>query len=150
MTVENENVQNRLDQAMNGGTPKINPDEQRRYLGTFKERVSLAITDSEVLNPEAIAEVENLIKNDNNLTIKINGNISPNMQSPYIKIATQNNAKFTLNTDKIYGTNPNDYAVVVAAKDAINQEDIEFHEKAISSKPKEETKKTFWQKLFNK
>ena len=29
MTVENENVQNRLDQAMNGGTPKINPDEQR-------------------------------------------------------------------------------------------------------------------------
>jgi len=25
------------------GAPKVNPDEQRRYLGTFRERVSLAI-----------------------------------------------------------------------------------------------------------
>lgn len=25
------------------GTPKINPDEQRKYLGTFRERVGLTI-----------------------------------------------------------------------------------------------------------
>ena len=30
------------------GVPKVNPDEQRRYLGTFRERVSLAMTIAEV------------------------------------------------------------------------------------------------------
>ncbi|WP_429970684.1 YueI family protein [Fructilactobacillus sp. Tb1] len=150
MTVENENVQNRLDQAMNGGTPKINPDEQRRYLGTFRERVALAIKNSEVYQPAAIAAVEKLIQSDNSLTIIINGNIPSSQQSPYIKIATKNNAKFTLTTDKIYGTNPNDYAVVVAAKTAINEPDVAFHEPVTETNAPDEPKKSFWQKLFNK
>lgn len=150
MPIENENVQNRLDQAMNGGTPKINPDEQRRYLGTFRERVVLAIPTSEVLNPDAIDAVKKLVEKNPDLTIIINGNISSNKQSPYIRIATQNNAKFTLNTDQIYGTNPNDYAIVVAAKAAVNQTDIEF--KHLEPTPSTSTtpKKSFWQKLFNK
>lgn len=150
MPTENENVQNRLDQAMNGGTPKINPDEQRRYLGTFKERVLLAIPNSSVLNPEAIANVEKLILNNPDLIIIINGNLSPTKQSPYIKIATKNNTKFTLKTDKIYGTKADDYGIVVASQNAVNQNEIEFHPQSTKSEPKIATKKTFWQKLFNK
>lgn len=150
MPIENENVQNRLDQSMNGGTPKINPDEQRRYLGTFKERVILAIPIAEVMNPAAMTAVEKTVKNHPDLTIIINGNISASKQSPYIKIAAKNNAKFTLNTDQIYGTKPADYAVVVADKDAVNQADIEFHQPAPTSQPQTAPKKSFWKKLFNK
>ena len=37
---EKSAVDQRLQNAVYG-TPKINPDEQRRYLGTFRERVCL-------------------------------------------------------------------------------------------------------------
>ena len=44
---EKSAAQQRIDNAVYG-TPKIKPDEQRKYLGTFRERVCLTISVQEL------------------------------------------------------------------------------------------------------
>ncbi|ANZ58356.1 hypothetical protein BGL34_00350 [Fructilactobacillus lindneri] len=153
MSSDNGNVQNRLDQAINGGTPKINPDEQRKYLGTFRERVAFAITVSQVSNKEALTQVEKIIQEHPNYTIIINGNLPTEKQSPYLKAATANNVKFTLKTDKIYETKPEDYGIIIAAPEAIHVDNIDYHptenQQSSSDKSTSNKKESFWKRLFH-
>nr|MWN20580.1 DUF1694 domain-containing protein [Leuconostoc lactis] len=51
----NERLQN---EQLGGGQPKINPDEQRRYLGTFRERVIAAVKKSQLNSPAIQAQFE--------------------------------------------------------------------------------------------
>ena len=49
----NDNLQEHLNNGLYG-TPQLHPDEQRKYLGTFRERVSLAITFKEFSNNQQV------------------------------------------------------------------------------------------------
>ena len=42
-----DELEKRLDTGMYG-TPRVNPDEQRKYLGTFRERCYLSMTVAEM------------------------------------------------------------------------------------------------------
>ena len=42
-----DELEKRLDTGMYG-TPRVNPDEQRKYLGTFRERCYLSMTVTEM------------------------------------------------------------------------------------------------------
>ncbi len=53
-----DELEKRLDTGMYG-TPRVNPDEQRKYLGTFRERCYLSMTVTEMKkkdNPENALE----------------------------------------------------------------------------------------------
>ncbi|WP_413627139.1 YueI family protein [Fructilactobacillus vespulae] len=145
-----EDVQNRLDQSMSGESPKINPDEQRKYLGTFRERVALAIPFAQVTNSDAVNQTIKIIQMHPDYQIIINGALPTNQQSPYLKAAAANNAKFNINTDKIYQNTATAFAIVVAAKQSINETNIEFSETTSKTVNSPKTKLTFWQKLFNR
>ncbi|USS86829.1 YueI family protein [Fructilactobacillus cliffordii] len=144
------NVQDRLDQAMSGGTPQINPDEQRRYLGTFRERVALVIPVGEVSNDAAIKQAQQLLEQHSNYSVLINGNLDSAFQSPYLKLASELHTKFTLKNNTDYGTAADQAGIVIAASNAINVESIEFQ--APAPKPEESPKsahQSFWQRLFH-
>ena len=56
------NVEDYLKQGMYG--PKeTNPDERRKYLGTLRERIEMALTKAQVMEEEIYKEVELALKN---------------------------------------------------------------------------------------
>lgn len=71
---EKSAAQQRIDNAVYG-TPKIKPDEQRKYLGTFRERVCLTISVQELQEQDwtkaLTAELDRGIGN----LVFINGNL---------------------------------------------------------------------------
>lgn len=117
-------VEQRLDNAVYG-TPKIKPDEQRKYLGTFRERVCLTISVAELreqnwqtaLSAELAKEIGNLVF--------INGNLPHSEIHPYIQTAVKAGAEFTMKTDPEFKTAPSSLAIVVAAKGAVYQTPVD-------------------------
>ena len=120
------NVNDRLDQSSHG-TPQVDPDQQRRYLGTFRERVSLGIKIKDTKNPWAVNALKKDIKAHPSYTILINEKIGDAMGT-YMQIANQSHVNFDLKTD--YSDNPNWYGILyISPKTAINQSPIEWNHK---------------------
>ncbi|WP_105957155.1 YueI family protein [Apilactobacillus quenuiae] len=123
------NVNDRLEQSSMGGTPKVNPDEQRKYLGTFRERVSFAIKIKDLSNSNAVQDLKKEFDDNSSYQLILNGNLSHDLISPFIKLASQNNIKFVIKTDSFYKTEPENYGVVYANKQSININNIDFENK---------------------
>ena len=136
MSQSNDNsVNQRLDQSVNGA-PMLNPDEQRKYLGTFRERVSLAIKIKDLKRTNAIAGFKREIKSHPHYQLIINGNLDQSLIEPYLQTASQNNVKFTIKTDSFYFNKPESYGLVYAAGIAINQYPVDVNQKYPDSGPK--------------
>ncbi|MBW1605816.1 YueI family protein [Lactobacillus sp. Sy-1] len=156
MSDNDNSVNNRLEQS-SVGTPKLNPDEQRKYLGTFRERVSLAITIQDLGTSQAQAAFESEIKAHPNYQLLVNGQAGQDAIGPFMRIASQNNVKFTIRTDSFYFNKPDSYGVIYAADSAINQNPIDLRQKYANlfqsngsdnnSKPNQPT--SFWDKVKN-
>lgn len=146
----NDSLQNRLDNAMSGNTPKINPDEQRKFLGTFGERVDFAIKKEDINNTEAKELLTEEINKHNDYQLLLNGTLLQSSIMEYIKLASSNNIKFTQRTDKIYENSP--FGVVFASDKALNKEHYVFESSNNNQnlEKKSTPKKSFLSKLFNK
>ena len=125
---EKSSMEQHLDAAMYG-TPKIKPDEQRHYLGTFRERVSLAMTIAEVVDHQNLAAFITEITEHPDYQVLLNGHIAQSDLGPYLKVASQHNVKFTIRQDTIYGINDSDLGLIVASDEAINQAPIALSQK---------------------
>ncbi|MHA8110885.1 DUF1694 domain-containing protein [Lactobacillaceae bacterium Melli_B4] len=126
---DNDNsVNSRLEQS-SYGTPKINPDEQRKYLGTFRERVSLAIMIKDLGTKEAQEAFDKEAQEHPDYQLLVNGQIDQDLIGPYMRIAAKDNIKFTIRNDSFYFNEPESYGVVFAAATAINANPIELHQK---------------------
>lgn len=123
-----DNDKSAVDQRLeNGiyGTPKIKPDEQRKYLGTFRERVCLTISVAELQQRNwTVAVTKELQRGIGNLVF-INGNLPHSELHPYIQAATAANGQFTMKTDPEYKTDPESMAIVIAAKEAVYQSPVD-------------------------
>ena len=67
-----ENLQQRLEQSTSG-TPMVNPDEQRKYLGTFRERCYLSMTIGQMKQKKLQEAFSRLSLNYPKASILING-----------------------------------------------------------------------------
>ncbi|AJO74641.1 YueI family protein [Lactiplantibacillus plantarum] len=114
----------RIETAMHG-TPKLHPDEQRKYLGTFRERVEVAVTVAQIKQANYVDALNQAFTSHPDDQLYINGNLDQELIGPYIKAASQANIKFTIKTDDIYHTADDDYALVFTAASAINQDIID-------------------------
>ncbi|WP_137597423.1 YueI family protein [Paucilactobacillus kaifaensis] len=135
------------------GTPKVNPDEQRKYLGTFRERVSLTISVAQLEQSNWVHAFTQEITQPQAEIIFFNGNIEQSQLKPYILAASKVGTNFTIKTNPDYHVNDQNLAIVVAAKKAIHINPIDVAKKYSYDQPKQDqqTKKiSFWQKLFNK
>ena len=85
------------------GGPKLNPDEQRRFLGTFEERV-LGYADIETANSLQLQKgfltiLENFQEKTEVLFVKISPNIEFDKQVFYLKQAKESNCQATIVSD---------------------------------------------------
>lgn len=135
------------------GESRIDPDQQRRYMGTFRERVLLVLSFDEAVNAsvqQQFATICQTLKGEySTLTLKISPKLSDTLQISYMKEAQVQQIAVSIIDEKI-ATSP--FALLFHADHAVNQEQIALSEKFpnLLEKPKSQPteKKGFWQKLF--
>lgn len=135
------------------GVPKVNPDEQRRYLGTFRERVSLAMTIAEVTDRNNVDAFVTEITAHPNYQVILNGHIDQADLAPYLKLASQHSLKFTIRNDIFYGMAEDDYGLIVASDHAINENPVDLtkkYPKPSTTSAEPDQKKTLLDKLLGK
>ena len=157
----NDNLQEHLNNGLYG-TPQLHPDEQRKYLGTFRERVSLTITFKEFSNNQnaCLTAIKQEISSNNEeeLSIKINGQLSSDIIDKIIQISKENNTKFEYLADASFSHDDDANAIVIcSSKSALHIENIDveskyhelFERKSEEKNDPEEDKKGFLSKLFD-
>lgn len=157
----NDNLQEHLNNGLYG-TPQLHPDEQRKYLGTFRERVSLTITFKEFSNNQnaCLTAIKQEISSntEEELSIKINGQLSSDIIDKIIQISKENNTKFEYLADAFFSHDDDANAIVIcSSKSALHIENIDveskyhelFERKSEEKNDPEEDKKGFLSKLFD-
>lgn len=107
------NVNDRLSQASQGGSPQVDPDQQRRYLGTFRERVSLAVPVQDMSDRLAQqAFIKDIQATHSKYIAFINDNFSNDIVGIYMAICTHHHVKFILKSDSNYANEQLSYGLV--------------------------------------
>lgn len=134
------------------GGAKLNPDEQRRYLGTFEERV-LGFADMETANsPELqkgfLSILENFQEQEQPLFLKINPKIEFDKQVFYLKQAKEADCQATIVSDNL-ASSPFGLIFHTDHVSQINEKDIKIAFSNLWEGKKEESaKKSIWKKWF--
>ncbi len=127
------------------GAKEINPDEKRKYLGTYRERVLLALTQAQVRGAKGLKELETAIDQNNDVQLLLNGDMSFRFFKPYRDLSRKKKINYTSIANK---TATSDYGLVLTSKHAVDKEDI-FLKEAAASPPKDKSeKKPWWKKIF--
>lgn len=123
---EQNGLQDHLNKGMYG-TPQIKPDEKRKYLGTFRERVALTMTFAEVKDKEYQQDLKQMLSQHPELRVIVNGQIKNPLLNELLQIFKQTNVQFTLNTDRCLPHAENDLAIVVCdAKKALHIDEVDI------------------------
>ncbi|WP_203649792.1 YueI family protein [Secundilactobacillus yichangensis] len=148
---DKDQMTSHLDNAMYG-PPKLHPDEQRTYLGTFRERVSLLMSIQQLQKTEYLSAFQAELNAHPDYQVIFNGHTGMTALKPYLQIAGQLQRAFTIVQDDFYGNNPTDSGLVVVSKTAINQYPIKVEDKTAQQPADEQPKPqsaqtTFWTKM---
>ncbi|MGT2911298.1 DUF1694 domain-containing protein [Streptococcus cameli] len=136
------------------GENRFNPDEQRLYMGTFRERVLLTMSFDEAASSNVQSQFSDICQklqaNYPALFLKLSPKLSQNLQMDYLKTA-KNLSITTSIIEEDKASSP--YALLFHTDYAVDLEDASLETQFPNIKTKKdnqtETKKTvFWQKLF--
>ncbi|OTO92370.1 hypothetical protein A5853_000621 [Enterococcus faecium] len=133
--------------------PLVNPEEQHKYLGTFRERCYLSMTVAEMIQPKNKENFLKELKKHPDASILLNGALPLSVQNQYIQLATKNNSRFTVVNDYVTA-NPEEFGLLLTAKEAVNEPVIDIEKKypeensSPVEKEKPKKKKSFWDRLF--
>lgn len=120
-------VNERLEQNQNGNGPSLKPDEKRRYLGTFRERVVLAIKLSQVGSDQSKQALSDRLKEYPAATLLIDQNLTGDSYIDYLQLAIKSGNQYSLLSNNVVSKQVQDpYAIVLADKTAINLDNIEL------------------------
>lgn len=122
-----KNVQDYLEKGMYG-TPQLRPDEQRKYLGTFRERIYLSMTMAEIRDPKNLAYFKQELSLNPQQQVLINAAVSSRYQNDYMVAAQKANCPFKI-VDTENQTSPEAIALVYISNEAVNVEVIAISEK---------------------
>ncbi|MGT2783955.1 YueI family protein [Streptococcus merionis] len=138
------------------GENRLKPDEQRYYLGTYKERVLLTVKLTDVSSDPIKNHFSHLLSDfqakETSLTLKISGKLDDSLQLFYLKLAQESGIASSI-IDEVDNSSP--LGLVLHTNHAINQEKLDIKEQFpnIIQKPSPSPKasqKTFWSKLFGR
>ncbi|MFS0862902.1 YueI family protein [Fredinandcohnia sp. 179-A 10B2 NHS] len=110
------------------GAKEIKPEERKKFLGTLRERVIIALMASQVRESKVYPEIEDACKANLEAHMYLNGNMNYKFLSKYVKMANKYNIKYTLVTNKEYNS---ELGLVLAHEYAVDKEEI-----YVSSTPK--------------
>ncbi|WP_442597772.1 YueI family protein [Neobacillus sp. D3-1R] len=118
--MERDKVDEYLQQGMYG--PKeIKPEERRRFLGTLRERIVVALTIAQVREGKVNSQLEKIMKENPKAHVFLNGQIEYTSLSKFIQMAKKIGLPFTMVNNKEVET---DIGLVVAYDYAIDKEEI--------------------------
>ncbi|MRG87318.1 YueI family protein [Salinibacillus xinjiangensis] len=117
------------------GKKETNPDERRRYLGSLRERVVLALTKGQVMKKRGLQELENAIKEYPDAQLLLNGRLRSSYFNPFKKLAQKYNIHYTSVTNKNAKT---DLGLLLVLDYAVELENIFIKEEEKNEKIKEE------------
>ncbi|MGD6854962.1 YueI family protein [Bacillus infantis] len=143
-----QNVDDYVKQGMYG-QKQTKPDERRKFLGTIRERIVIALTQPQVRREGTLLEAEVALKENPSAHLYLNGNMNYSYLSKYIKLASQFGVEYTIVTNKEHNT---EIGLVLAYDHAIDKEEIYISsDKAGKEAPEKKAKKGvagFLKKLF--
>jgi len=116
--MQNEKLNKLLIQGIHG-TIETLPEERILFLSTIRERVYLALTNKQVIHKGMYNEALQLLQSKKKIHLFINGELSYQLYSNYLKEATKYNVPFTLVNDG----HDTPLGLVIASKSAINHSD---------------------------
>ena len=134
------------------GGPKINPDEQRRYLGTFEERV-LGYADIDTANSPQLEKgflsiLENLQEKAEPLFVKISPTIEFDKQVFYLKEAKETDSQATIVSED-HASSPFGLIIHTNAPVQVEEKDLRLAFAKLWEGEKEEPAKiSIWKKWF--
>ncbi|MCA1037195.1 MULTISPECIES: YueI family protein [Bacillaceae] len=133
-----QNVDDYVKQGMYG-QKQTKPDERRKFLGTIRERVVIALTQPQVRREGTHREVEAALKENPSAHLYLNGNMNYSYLSKYIKLASKFGVEYTIVTNKEHNT---EIGLVLAYDHAIDKEEIYISsDKAGKEAPEKKAKK---------
>ncbi|CAK1247579.1 DUF1694 domain-containing protein [Fructobacillus fructosus] len=120
-------VNERLEQNQTGNGPSLKPDEKRLYLGTYRERVILAIKTSQVNSEQAKQVLADKLAQYPNATLLIDQNHAGAAYIDYLQLAIKSGNQYSLLSNNETSKQTEDpYAIVLADHGAVNLEHIEL------------------------
>jgi uncharacterized protein YueI len=137
-------VEDVLQQGIHG-QKQLKPEERRKFLGTIRERVFIALKKGQVLAEGTYVQVEQLMKEFQDAHLYMNGTLSYEDFSKYLKIARENNIEYTIVTNKEHDS---DLGLVLACPYAVDKEEIYVKGNVVQEEIQHEAKKGFFGKLF--
>ncbi|MCM3666582.1 YueI family protein [Mesobacillus subterraneus] len=144
--MSNNKIDDYLQQGIHGAK-QTKPDERRRFLTTLRERVVIALTQAQVMKKGVEPQIEQLMDENPQAHLFLNGNISYTYLSKYIKAAEKRDIEFTIVTNKEYDS---ELGLVLAHDHAIDKEDIYLSKKISPVAQPAKEKKGFFSKLFRR
>lgn len=120
------------------GTRQTKPDERRKFLGTIRERIVIALTKEQVREKGIYKQVEDAIKENREARLYLNGNIHYGVLSKYTKVASRYNVNYTFVTNKNHDS---DIGLLLAYDHAINKEEIYVKKEPPNAKAQKSNKK---------
>ncbi|MHC0038317.1 YueI family protein [Pseudoneobacillus sp. C159] len=119
-SLKRENVDEYLQQGIYG--PKeIKPEERKRFLGTLRERIVVALTQAQVRGNDVDKQLEKILKENPKAHMYLNGQMEYPALSSYIKMAGKVGMTFTMVNNQDVET---DIGLVVAYDYAVDKEEI--------------------------
>ncbi len=129
------------------GTPETKPAERRRFLGTLRERIIIALTSEQLYEGKIYPEIEAKMKAFPQARLLLNGSIRYSYLSPYIQLAKKYRIPFTILKDEVQDT---DIGLVLTMNHAINKQEIFITNSGEQKKTARAKKKGVFQKWKRK
>ncbi|MFJ5717344.1 YueI family protein [Neobacillus sp. NPDC093127] len=128
------------------GPLQTKPNERRKYLGTIRERIIVALYKRQVAETEVYPQIKQSMKKYPGAQLLLNGNMNYEVLSKYVKMATKNKVEHTIVTNKEHDT---EIGLVLAMSHAIDKEEI-FISKNDPIPEKTQVKKGLFSKIFKR
>ncbi|GAB2021854.1 DUF1694 domain-containing protein [Pseudolactococcus yaeyamensis] len=117
------NLENRLDRA-SSGEYRLNPDEQKLYLNTFRERIFLAITFTDAKSTQVKDNFDYILSHFDTteapIFVKICGDLPDDLTGYYLKLATDHHFEGQILTEPA----SDQYGLVIHTDHAVNLDKI--------------------------
>ena len=143
-------VSKKILEKANGGI-KLNPDEQRRFLGTFEERVlgyaELATANDDKFQKAFLTILETLKKETEPLFVKISPQVEFDKQVFYLKHAKDDNCQATIVSED---HNSSPFGMVIHSDSPVPTQEKDLKKAFSDLWQEKETKAptSFWKKWF--
>ncbi|MDN3017376.1 YueI family protein [Paenibacillus sp. BSR1-1] len=118
--MKKQTVEEVLQQGIHGPL-ETKPDERRKYLGTLRERIIVVLLKNQVAETKVYPQIERYMKENPRAHLFLNGSMSYENLSKYVKIATKNKIEHTIVNNKGHDT---EFGLILAMNYAIDKEEI--------------------------